>query len=219
MIAVVNFVISVMEEKGITIKDLVGLMGYKNKDNGERNLTHLLRDEYNNPDYILNVLKVLGVDKRTSELAVQATIREYELECRNARLAYELEFQENFSPFIERETERKTPISITMAAITGGRHKYISLDKNFKLLAYDEQLKKVSEIVKEDYIKRNGDALFFGKILGYSYLKQFNNSVLFDVNGNILNENIKKQLPYYSPYGGGYLKMRGKTLPLVLLNT
>jgi len=106
-----------------------------------------------------------------------------------------------------------------MAAITGGRHKYISLDKNFKLLAYDEQLKKVSEIVKEDYIKRNGDALFFGKILGYSYLKQFNNSVLFDVNGNILNENIKKQLPYYSPYGGGYLKMRGKTLPLVLLNT
>jgi hypothetical protein len=218
MIAVVNFVISVMEEKGITITDLVGLMGYKNKQKGECNLTHFLRDEYNNPDYILNVLKVLGVDKRTRELAVQATIRENDLENRNHSLAYELEFQENFYPFIIRETETERPSSITMAALTGGIHKYIPLDKNFRLLAHEEQLKKVSETVKKDYIKNAGIAGFFGKILGYSYLKQFNNSVLFDVNGNILNENIKRLLPYYSPYGVGYLKMRGKTLPLVLKN-
>ncbi|MHC1738069.1 MAG: hypothetical protein AB9882_08685 [Ignavibacteriaceae bacterium] len=215
MKAVTNFVSSVMEEKGLTKKDLVRLMGYKNKEKGECRLTLFLRDKYNNPDFIANVLNALGVDNRTSELAIQATNSDNELEYENYLLKAELIFQEKFCPFIVRETESERPSSITMAALTGGMHKYIPLAKNFKLLAYEDQLKKVSEIIIKDYKKNEGMAGFFGKITGYSYFEQFNNTVLFDVSGNILKENIKKHLPYYSPYGGGYLRLRGKPLPLV----
>ncbi len=85
-----------------------------------------------------------------------------------------------FHPYVFIETTSKMPSSIAMAAATGGSTKYINLEKTFTA----DDLPRVQAIVREHYLKNEGNCALFGRVVRYRFVYLPTESILLDTEGS-----------------------------------
>ena len=183
--------------ENFSAKQLCSLLGYKNGSKLFRRLDEWLQAGNGRGDF----LEQLGAALWLKREEVEAALEETRTIKRAERAAEEAERQEfirrNFVPYIAIETELRRPTSITMAAVCGGRMKYIKLIEPKNPLSRAEDLSRIVKIVVAHFADSGGRCPLFGRITGYRYVRTYEESVRFDINGALI-EVIEK--PFRPPF-------------------
>ena len=182
-------------ESGLDPKELALKYGYD----------HFMFDKYFSKGVMNKISRFIKVEKSLYDQSLEDTQLLISIEKYIERipelvesLKDEIKEQKKFFPFLYRKTSRTEPSSITMAGMCGGAMKYEILPKNFKLLSLDEQVEKLSKMIKKDFANRNGQCTFFGDITGYYFQREYHTIIELNVEGNVLGE-IKDVILYPNP--------------------
>ena len=117
-----------------------------------------------------------------------------------------------FRPMIHVLTSLQTPTSITVAAFTGAPWRKIRIPDNVLLRSFAAQRGWISWRTKRHYKDSAGKCLLFGDILGYVWRHSPDETVRFDVRGNIVGEDA---MPVDST--SGWVTFKGKKVDLANL--
>lgn len=169
MYAIQEFVLHIMNEKGIRKSELAKRLGYKNIAKGCRRIDEFLVNLQLHRNVIDNLQGALDVPETVVQEKLMETRRELDVE----RLQQEEIERRNFIPFLFCHTKLKVPSQITICGMIGAdRMRYIELPREFNILPEMEQHDIIKELINEKLHKCNGGIPTFGRITCFT-LKRF----------------------------------------------
>jgi hypothetical protein len=196
MYPIAKLIAGEMLRLGITKRELVIRMGYKNIYNGLSNLHNFLYRYYYNPEYLKNILRVINIDGQTLNLAKESTEKIIELEKdlqlekeKRLNVVREMRWEINHLPYLHRKTEPPTPYRMNLSYfIFYSEYKFKFLNKSLLGLTDTEQLERVSHIIKKDYHLNIGRDDYYERIISYVFHKDIDTKIEFDINGILINQ-------------------------------
>jgi hypothetical protein len=160
---------------GLSEKNIVSKMGYKNLAKGLRRLHDVLNGDIENKTFLSGLSKVLAFP--VDELVKIKSEYEYQLR------------KEAFRPHLFSETSRNIPQPIFVGAMCA-HMRYIYLEEDFLELEYIDQLTRVSSHVTAHMLKYDGGIGGFGSIKYYILQKTFEepkkDRLYFDTSGSLI---------------------------------
>lgn len=108
-----------------------------------------------------------------------------------------------FRPYIHVERSLLMPTSVTVAAFTGARWRFVTIPDHVLSGGEDEQLNWIAERVRAHFRENGGKLLLFGEITRYRWVKTPGVSVMLDTDGNVIEVRHDKFVA-----GGGSLRLR-----------
>lgn len=189
MYAITDYILRRMAARGWRKSELVLAMGYRDLSRGLNRLERCLREgDCSNTVLLARMRQALGSDNGRFEVAVNETQRQRQQEER-ARLAREEEERRaRFRPYVHVRTTETRPGLITIAAVIGPRLKSFQLAGTLLSLPRPLLLARVSEIVRDHYRDNLGRCPLFGQITGYAFRIAYDATVVFDTEGNLVQE-------------------------------
>lgn len=91
-----------------------------------------------------------------------------------------------FSPYIYVEHALRTPTSITAAAITGARWRFVEIPREVLKRNMEAQRGWIAWRIRQHFRESNGVCFLFGAIMGYRWQCDTTQCQRFDTRGNII---------------------------------
>jgi len=189
-------------DSGLSRHNFALAVGYKNATGGLKTMDSFLRQGSGDPFFIRGVLHRFPERHEEVRAAIAETSRIKKHNATLARIEAEKKARKDFRPYILVETSLTRPTFITAAALCGFSMRYIHFKEN---RPHTQQ--EIAETVKGHYERNKGKCMLFGDITGYRFVKTFDESLLMDIEGNVL----ENKPGYVEPLSGG-LKINGKNV-------
>ncbi|HVJ06959.1 MAG TPA: hypothetical protein VM554_01105 [Acidisarcina sp.] len=175
-----KLVAQIVSDSGLKRSAFVQTLGYKNLTKGSRNLDRLLHGNLNDQWCLKRVQEVYGRRKEFEKAFLEAARIEKEQRKEEAhdRLAHE-----HFEPYIYVNHSLNTPTSITAAAFSGARWRYLDIPQHVRERSEEAQLGWVSWRVRRHFKESRGKLLLFGDITGYEWVTYPDARVSLDIRG------------------------------------
>ena len=168
-----------LKTKGVQRKDLVRALGYSNFNKGRRNLDACMdHGECSNEFLRKHLPLVLGLTPAQVEEAIHLTEEKRRQEA-------DQEARAQFQPHIYVEVKRTAPI-FAIAFSGAGRNLYIDLPPDLPSLPEEEQIERIRQLVRQHYLANNGKCRLVGDIRYYVLRRTYDESILFQPEGEIL---------------------------------
>lgn len=215
MYAVAKVLSDKFEKLQMSRHTLAELMGYKNISKGVQRITLFFQGKFYNQQFVNKMFEILNIDEELKKMSdsitkeqIKSAKRNYELQCENDYLLREIEQRKKFKPFIFRKTSLSRPTQIFPVALCGGEMKYKILSERFSSKSLEDQKLLASRFIRIDYRIKNGVCPYFGRITGYFLKYSYDNSIEYDVNGQILKNKIEDLVFYPSPSATPYVHLK-----------
>ena len=185
MYAIQEFVLHIMNEKGIRKSELAKRLGYKNIAKGCRRIDEFLVNLELHVNVIDNLTEALDVPETVLREKIEETFQELESE----RLRQEEIDRMNFIPFLFCHTRLRVPSQIVICGMIGAdRMRFINLPQEFNTLPELEQDDILRKLIEEKLHKYNACIPTFGRITCFT-LKRFYDEEerfreVYDLSGN-----------------------------------
>jgi hypothetical protein len=210
-----QLIFSVFQESGLKRSHFAAGLGYRNITGGLRSLDHWLDSGDGDPLLIERLVQSYGVDPTTVRRALAETDAQHNAEYAEAVRRREQWDQEHFRQFVFVETPSgAVQSSFTVAAIAAPSLKFIHVPEAWSALPEPEQLYIVSDLVRQHYADRLGELSLFGSIVGYRFVSAYDESIRFDVGGNV----IDRVSGHFVGPGGSVQVGRKTVAPTLLLS-
>ena len=168
-----------LKTKGMKRKDLVRALGYTNFNKGRRNLDACMGKGKCSNEFLRQHLPlVLGLTPAQVEEAIHLTEEKKRQEA-------DQEARAQFQPHIYVEVKRTARIFVL--CFTGAtRNQYIDLPPDLPSLPEEEQIERIRQIVRQHYLTNEGKCRLVGDIRYYVLRRTYDESILFQPNGEIM---------------------------------
>lgn len=167
-----KLITNAIKENGISKIDLVRTVGYSNINKGMRKINASMIGEPVYKDFLFDIIKILEVSKQELINAIRETKR-----IRKIKILED--DKKNFKPHIVIEHK---PIMIKYC----NPFPDIKLPPYLFLLSYEKQLRIIKNII-EKYKLKWYDNFRLQYITGYVYRRTYDESIKFDVDGELYN--------------------------------
>jgi hypothetical protein len=183
--------VKILESDKEKRKEIACALGYKDLSIGINKFITHVRNKTLPTDRLAIIAPLLDLDieeLETDYLETKRLInREKKLLRQIAGLTDQIYLRDNFQPYIYIETSLSRPASITIAALLGGKMKYIrNLPEQILDLSKSDQISLIRSIILAHHNEKGGKCFLFGDITGYVYHPGFNNSIKFSVTGKVI---------------------------------
>lgn len=194
----------IQKESGLSRHDFSLAIGYKNVTSALRKMDQFLTTGSGENKFLELVLN--RFPERAPELkqAVMETAKIMEEEDRLAAIEAEKEARRRFRPYIFVETSLSRPTSITYALFCGFKMKFLHLSEE-----REHTLEEIRETIRAHYDRNNGKCVLFGNIVGYRYVRSWEESIRLDIGGNVLEVDPGH---FETPFAGAELRIGRKRL-------
>lgn len=132
--------------------------------------------KYNSVEFLVSLCQAVGI-KEQEYLADIKEIQSYRDKKRSAYKSH---------VFVDTDFKRKGETIVSLAVLSHLR--FIYLDMEVRLLPVHKQIERVKDIVHEHYKQNNGSITLWGEIKRYRFFYAKNKSLVFSVDGRILQE-------------------------------
>jgi hypothetical protein len=106
----------------------------------------------------------------------------------------ELEESE-FRPYIHVEHALRIPTSITAAALTGARWRFVEIPGQVLRRKIEAQRGWVAWRIRRHFRENNGECFLFGSIVGYRWQRNSVNGIRFDTRGKVIGMAQQSSMP------------------------
>ena len=114
-----------------------------------------------------------------------------------------------FQPYIYVEHALRVPTSITTAALTGARWRFVEIPGLVLRREMEAQRGWVAWCVRRHFRENNGECFLFGAIVGYRWQRNSVDGIRFDTRGKVVGIAQQSFIP-----SSGSLTVRNKTLSM-----
>lgn len=170
------------------LQKLCALLDYPNIQLLELKIEEWLTRGEGDVDFLFYALAALEVPKDLVLSTLEETRKEKTLEREIFDDEETKALCESFRPFIFVETEKPVPEIIPLRILVANRNLFVDMDEFQQSLSEFEELALVSHLVALDYVRRGGQCGSLGAVKSYRYVRKTNESVRFDVAGNIVEK-------------------------------
>jgi hypothetical protein len=208
-----QFIYRVFQASGLKRSQFIQGLGYRNITGGLRSLDRWLDSGAGDPVLLDRLVRTHNLDP----LAVRAALLETE-----AQHAAEYEEARRLREQWERQTFRQSVLvetpagfvqsSFTVAAIVAPALKTIRLPADLTTKPESDQVRYVSEVIRQHFADRGGKLPLFGDIIGYRFINSYDESFRFDTRGNIVGHHAG-----HVAGPGGTIQIGRKTIAPALL--
>ena len=183
-------IIDEMNRQGISRLELASRAGYKNITKGMRRLDGIL-DGSGELVLLRQFSEALGIAPDRLERALAETAAERATEQAEAEQQREAHLRAIFRPIINVETEYRRPSPLHIGIMFFDTLKRIHLPASILKRSFDHQLAWAMRAVPKHYSAKGGKAPSFGQITGYAFRFSYDEAILLDVNGKIVDEHAR----------------------------
>jgi hypothetical protein len=187
-----RFLQGIIHDSGLRPSEFVQRIGYKNIAKGLRRLNEWLEDGGGEADCLRRIVDAFQPDAGELEKALADTEAIHGLERKQAIAEIEERQRKRFKPFIWVETEHGAHQFWT--AVAERQIKVLWMPDGFERQSEAERLTAVQGRIQEHYRQTGGRYPGFGKVLRYQLADTFDTSVVFDVQGNVIDEHGERFL-------------------------
>lgn len=182
-----RLLIDEMCRQGISRAQLASRIGYKNITKGLRRLDHIVGG---GEDQVVlqKIARTLEIHPDALERALAETQAEQATEQAESERQREAHLRAIFHPIINVETEYRRPSPLHIGIMFFDTLKRIHLPGSILKRSFDHQLAWAMQAVPKHYDAKGGKAPSFGKITGYAFRFSYDEAILLDVTGKIVDE-------------------------------
>ena len=200
-----------LASSGLRGGELAHKLGYRNVAGGLRALDTWLQTGSGHPDVLKRLMSEFGLSIETVNEAIQKTNDLFDAEERLEKAKREKRERERFQPYVLVEVFNRIPSTgITFLAWGAIRIRFIYLDSSYAVLSEDTW-SRVQQKVRDHYIEKGGEILFFGAISGYRFVPDWDQSWMLSVDGSILEHDPGHfDIPFRPT-----VSLKGRALPFV----
>jgi hypothetical protein len=210
-----QFIYQVFHQSGVKRSQFIAALGYHNTTGGLRSLDQWLDSGEGDPLLIERLVQVYNVDPATVRLALSETDAQHQAEYEEAVRRHDHWSREHFRQYVFVETPSGVvQSSFTVAAIVAPALKTISLPEGFATKPESTQTQDVAELIRAHFDERGGKLPLFGPIIGYRFVSAYDQSIRFDVAGNV----IQRVAGHFVGPGGSIHIGRTTVPPMLLLH-
>ena len=183
---------TIRQHSGLSKPDFIRKLGYRNVTKGLRKYDQALQSGKVSKPLIQTIGRIFQVPSNVFDEAVRDAHSVKGMEDLAEKLRIEIEQRKQFRPFLWILT-RKQSSSVITSMVTNGRRK-IMLPAAVLLADREKALEDVRQIILIDFKRREGNFPPLGNIVGYRFVRSYDESLVFDVNGKLLTEESEKFL-------------------------
>ncbi len=204
----------VFQESGLKRSQFIAGLGYRNTTGGLRSLDRWLQTGTGDQLLIERLIQVHGIDSATVRRVLAETEAQHQAEYEEAIRRQAEWDREHFRPYVFVETPfGVVQSSFTVAGIVAPALKTIRLPEGLVTEPESAQIQMVSNLVRRHYADRQGKLPLFGEIVGYRFIRAYEESIRLDVAGNV----IGRHAGHFVGPGGSIQIGRRTVAPTLLL--
>jgi len=212
--SVARLIYRVLAESGLKRSQFITGLGYRNIAGGLRSLDRWLQTGTGDTLLIERLVHTHRIDPAIVRRALAETEAQHQAEYDEACRQQEQFDREHFRPFVFAETPCGVlQSSFTVAALVAPSLKFIRLPEDLATKPESEQIRIVSDLVRQHYTDRQGKLPLFGPIIGYRFIRAYDESIRFDVAGLM----IERVAGHFVGPGGSIQIGRKTVAPTLLL--
>jgi hypothetical protein len=212
--SIARLIYRVIEESGLKRSQFITDLGYRNVTGGLRSLDRWLQTGTGDPLLIERLVHAHRIDPATIRRALAETDAQHQAEYDEAVRRQEQWDRKHFRAYVFVETRRGVlQSSFTVASLVAPALKLINLPEALATKPESEQLRIVSDLVRQHYGERHGELPLFGNIVGYRFVRTYDASIRLDVAGLV----IERVAGHFVGPGGAIQIGRKTVAPTLLL--
>jgi hypothetical protein len=179
-----HIILKTFTQTGLKPEEFIISLGYQSVQEGVRDLNCWIKNGEGDIGLLEKLVTTYNLDPKLLNRD-QARSKGWFIKDQQTEIETEIAGRENFKPYVFVEVSENCPELVSATVFTGARKRFIGLPDGLDEYSDEQVMNFVQDLVSRHYEQSRGKCSPFGDITGYRYIKNYDENVHLDINGQI----------------------------------